>query len=154
MFSGRCVHIFRKWRENGLKCEAISVVFFARLREIFSSTHPYQTGISNFIFTGQTAHPASQGAIQHKFTSLIFSKRKREHREEKENNNRQGPPNKIPRHHRRRHSHVQNSFVVTSTVPHLLNGKSNEKMKRNWKSKPLTFVDTDLGCNHTCPSTQ
>lgn len=79
MFSGRCVLIFRKWRENGLKCEAISVVFFARLREIFSSTHPYQTGISNFISLDKQSHPASQGAIQHKFTSLhhLLKKKKR-----------------------------------------------------------------------------
>lgn len=79
MFSGRCVLIFRKWRENGLKCEAISVVFFARLSEIFSSTHPYQTGISNFISLDKQRHPASQGAIQHKFTSLhhLLKKKKR-----------------------------------------------------------------------------
>lgn len=50
MFFSRCVLIFRKWRENGLKCEAISAATFARLREIFSSTHPYQIGISKFYF--------------------------------------------------------------------------------------------------------
>ena len=102
MFSGRCVLIFRKWREKGLKCEAISVVFFARLREIFSSTHPYHTGISNFIFTGQTAHPASQGAIQHKFTSLSSSQKEKENIEKRRKTTTDKDHQTIPRHHRRR----------------------------------------------------